>query len=221
MTDPSTPRPGSAGASGFRIGFVPGVTLTKWRRVWAERFPRTPLEVVEVAVADQRRLLVEDVVDACFVRLPIDRTGLHAIPLYEEVPVVVAVKEHPIAALDELTLADLVGEPLVDPDAAAPFDLVAFGQGVLRVPHSIARSHSRRDLVYRPVTDAEPTTIALAWLIDNPNPLIEEFIGIVRGRTVNSSRTTQSRAKTASAKPKADAKPAKRPAKATPRRRGR
>lgn len=30
------------------------------------------------------------------------------------------------------------------------WSVVAYGQGVLRVPHSIARSGSRRDLVYRP-----------------------------------------------------------------------
>jgi hypothetical protein len=61
------------------------------------------------------------------------------------------------------------------------------------VPLSVARTHSRRDLIHRPVTDLDPTEIALAWLVDNPNELIEEFIGIVRGRTANSSRTAASR----------------------------
>jgi hypothetical protein len=42
----------------------------------------------------------------------------------------------------------------------------------------------------------DPTEIALAWLVDNPNELIEEFIGIVRGRTANSSRTAASRGST-------------------------
>ena len=36
--------------------------------------------------------------------------------------------------------------------------------------------------------------IALAWLEDNPNELIDEFIGIVRGRTAQSSRTAAARA---------------------------
>ena len=43
------------------------------------------------------------------------------------------------------------------------------------------------------VTDAEGTTIGLAWRINDPHPLIDEFIGVVRGRTVNSSRTQQDR----------------------------
>ena len=90
----------------LRIGFVPGVTLTKWRRVWDERFPRDPLEVVEVADAEQRRALVVGDVDMCFVRRPIDTDGLHLIPLYDEVVVAWAAKEHPVAAFEEVTLAD-------------------------------------------------------------------------------------------------------------------
>lgn len=190
---------GSAGttggrAHGLRVGQVPGVTLTKWRRVWAERFPRTPLDVLAVAQADQRAVLDAGAVDLCFARLPLETDGLHAIPLYEERPVVVAPTDHPLAAFDDVTVADLAGETLVDADLPDAFDRVAWGAGVLRVPHSIARSHSRRDLVHRPVTDAKPTTIVLAWRVDNPNDLIEEFIGVVRGRTVNSSRTAAARA---------------------------
>ena len=177
----------------LRVGFVPGVTLTKWRRIWAERFRRTPLDVVEVAEPDQRRVLDADEVDLCFARLPLDIEGLHRIRLYDEVPVVVAPKDHPLAAFDEVALADLTGEPVVDAGLADAFDRVAWGSGVLLVPHSIARSHSRRDLVYRPVSDAEPTTIVLAWLEDNPDELIQEFIGVVRGRTANSSRTAADR----------------------------
>ena len=72
------------------MGHVPGVTLTKWRTRWDERLAAR-LDVVEVTEADQRRVLVDDAVDLCFVRLPIDREGLHAIPLYDEVTVAWAV----------------------------------------------------------------------------------------------------------------------------------
>lgn len=187
---PASPAP----ASGLRVGYVQGVTLAKWRRIWSERFPLTPLEVSEVPPAEQRARLDSGEVDLCFVRLPLDTEGLHAIRLYDEVPVVVAPKDHPLAAFDEVTLADLEAEVVVPDDLPDAFDRVAWGAGVLRVPHSVARSHSRRDLVYRPVTDAAPTTVALVWLVDNSNGLIEEFIGIVRGRTVNSSRTAAARA---------------------------
>ena len=193
----------TVGLPGLRVGFVPGVTLTKWRRIWADRLHKVPLDVVEVTQAGQRAALTSGDVDMCFVRLPIDTDDLHTITLYEEVPVVVAPKDHPLAAFDDVSLADLAGETfVVDDQEATGADRVAWGAGLMIVPLSVARTHSRRDLIHRQVKDGEPTTIALAWLMDNPNELIEEFIGIVRGRTANSSRT----AARASAEP--DAKPA-------------
>lgn len=174
---------------------MPGVTPTKWRRIWGERYPRVRLELVEVEQVDQRQALTGDQVDMCFVRLPVETNGLHLIPLYEEVAVVVVGKDHPVSLFEEVSLADLSEETILeDADPRDAFDLVAGGAGVLFVPHSIARSHSRRDLVYRPVSDAEPTRIALAWPVGDTSgagtaELVEDFIGIVRGRTVNSSRT--------------------------------
>ena len=192
------------------MGHVPGVTLTKWRTRWDERLAAR-LDVVEVTEADQRRVLVDDAVDLCFVRLPIDREGLHAIPLYDEVTVAWVSKDHPVAAYDEVTLADLAGETLLTDLDAVAIDRVNAG-AVLLVPMSVARSASRRDLVHRPVTDAEPTSISLAWRTDNEHPLIDEFIGIVRGRTANSSRTQAERAaSTPKPKPQRLSSPGKRP----------
>lgn len=189
MTTPPEPDPAR-----LRVGFVPGVTLTKWRTAWRERLPQVPLEVTEVAVADQRRVLDAGAVDLCFVRLPVDAAGLHLIRLYEEVPVVWVSRDHPLADFDEVTDADLAGEHVLTTADPGGIDLVARAEAVLRVPMSIARTFSRRDLVYRPVTDAEPTTVGLAWRADHPHPLTDEFVGIVRGRTANSSRTEQERA---------------------------
>lgn len=181
----------------LRVGFVPGVTLTKWTTIWRERYRSVPLEVVEVAQDDQRRALDDGEVDLCFVRQPIDTEGLHLIPLYEEAPVVWVSKEHPIAAFDEVTIADLADETVLTEADAAGINQVAIEIAVLRVPMSIARTHSRRDLTYRPVTDADPTRIGLAWRAENPHPLTDEFIGVVRGRTTQSSRTQQERARLA------------------------
>ncbi len=178
-------------AEGLRLGAVPGVTLTKWRRLWAERYAST-LTVVDVDLANQVEVLRRGEVDLCFVRLPVDRDGLHTIALYDEVMVAWVAKDHPIAVYDEVTMADLADETtlsLLDPVAV---DRV-LGGCVLVVPMSIARSASRRDLVHRPITDAAPSTVALAWLIDNGHPLIDEFIGVVRGRTPQSSRSQQER----------------------------
>ena len=173
---------------------MPGVTVTKWSGIWAERFPRVRLIVTDVDEKDQRRVLIAGEVDLCFVRLPLDVDGLHLIRLYDELPVAWASKDHVVAAVDEVTLADLADETVLTEVTSHAIDLVSIGEAVLQVPQSIARSESRRDFVYRPITDAPDTTVGLAWLMDSPNELIDEFIGIVRGRTVNSSRTAQVRA---------------------------
>lgn len=172
---------------------MPGVTLTKWRTRWHDRFPRVDLDVIEIPQADQRRTLDADQIDMCFVRLPLETDGLHLIPLYEEVQVAWSSKDHPIEAVDTLTLDDLAGEVILTDVTAENLQSAAFADAVLVVPLGVARQESRRDLVHRPITDAESTRIGLAWHIEDPNPWIEEFIGIVRGRTPNSSRSAQER----------------------------
>lgn len=183
----------------FRLAYVRGVTPAKWVRIWEERMRRIPLELSRIDEPEQVAVLRERRADMAFVRLPVERDGLHAIPLYEERPVVVVPKGHTIAAVDGVTLAELaeLGEPVhpFDPAVEDTLALVAAGVGSLVLPQSVARLHSRRDLVAREVTDAEPTRIALAWLSE-PHPArtedeqrrIDMFIGIVRGRTTNSSR---------------------------------
>lgn len=194
MTTPPPPE-----RRGLRIGFVPGVTHTKWRTVWKERFPRVPLDAIEVPQAEQRRVLDAGEVDLCFVRLPVDADGLHLIRLYEETQVAWIAKDHPLSILDAITTADLVDEEVFDTVDPHTIDLVRLTGAVLTVPMSIARTHSRRDLVYRPVTDAPTTTVGLAWPTDDPSEWTDEWIGVVRGRTANSSRTAQDRASKAKA----------------------
>ena len=184
------------------------MTPTKWVRIWNERLPDVPLTLVPVTAADAPDQLRGGGADAGLVRLPIDRTGLSAIPLYTEIPVVVAPKDHVVAAVDEVSIADLADEIVLHPlddilvwdsvpglpaqdrpaTTADAIELVAAGIGLLVVPQSLARLHHRKDLVYRTVSDGPESRIALSWPEDETTELVEEFIGIVRGRTVNSSR---------------------------------
>jgi DNA-binding transcriptional LysR family regulator len=174
----------------FVVAFVVGVTPGKWARVWAERMPRHPLELRALTAAEALAALANETVDVALVRLPIEEADLSAIPLYVELPVVVAPKEHPIEALDAVTLADLAGENLLDGEWSGAIELVAANVGVAVMPQSVARALSRRDVIARPVTDAATTQVALVWPAGRTTELVEEFIGIVRGRTANSSRGT-------------------------------
>lgn len=173
------------------LAFVPGVTPAKWLRVWAERHPAEPVAPMVVTVAEQVSVLHDALADLALVRLPIDVTGLHVIPLYEELAVVVVPADHALTDLGAVELADLADETLLglpDLDERQLVEVVATGAGLAIMPQSLARLHARKDVRAVPVTDAPTTRVALAWRRDHDSPLIEDFIGVVRGRTARSSR---------------------------------
>ncbi len=200
----------------FRVGFVPGVTPDKWSRAWAERMPRSPLRLVPLVEGDGQdaiSLLRTRDLSMALVRLPVDRDGVHLIPLYDERPVVVVSAEHPVAAYDEIGVRDLADEHLLqDPDAVPEWrdvatevadgtrhpvppmttrqavESAAADGGVVVLPMSVARLHHRKDVVAVPVTGVPTTKVGLAWLVDADDERVQTFIGVVRGRTRNSSR---------------------------------
>lgn len=172
----------------FVVAFVPGVTPGKWERIWRERMPRSPIEVRPLSHEEALAALRDGSAHMALVREVSADDEFHAIPLYRERPVVVAPKDHPVAAFDELTLADLEGEIMLEGEGADTVELVAANVGVAIMPMSVARAHSRRDVIARPLTDAADTGISLAWLRASDDPRLDTFIGIVRGRTANSSR---------------------------------
>ena len=197
----------------FRVGFVPGVTPDKWARIWAERMPRRSLDLVPLGDRDGVALVRSGELAMCFVRLPVDRDGLHLIPLYDEQPVVMVAKEHPVAAFEEIDVTDLADEHLLqDPDIVPEWrdvatevrdgsrypvpemslreavESVAADAGIVVVPMSLARLHHRKDVVHVPVTGVPTTKVGLTWLVDNDDERVQTFIGVVRGRSASSSR---------------------------------
>ncbi|BBY88089.1 LysR family substrate-binding domain-containing protein [Mycolicibacterium tokaiense] len=214
------------------LGYVPGGTPAKWARIWAERHPGVPLDLRALTAAEAANAVLTGTVDVALLRPPADATGLAIIPLYEETTVAVVPTDHVLTAVDEIAAADLDGEPRLLPDdnvvdwPQAPgtvvehrpettgeaIELVAAGVGVLIVPQSLARLHHRKDLTYRPITDAPPCPVALAVPAGPQPELVEEFIGIVRGRKAGSSRAQTELAPKRTAREKTLAKQAARAA---------
>ncbi|MGO4691279.1 LysR family substrate-binding domain-containing protein [Glaciibacter sp. 2TAF33] len=201
----------------FSLGFIAGVTPTKWTRLWAERRPEVPLEVFPTEPGEQTAVLRDGRATVSLVRLPIDDDGLSVIPLYREIPVVVVAADHEIAGLPDdavVPLSGLADEHLMqDPDDVPEWrdlstevqdgtrrplptmrdlddvmEQIAAGVGIAILPHSLARLHSRKDVASRPVDGVAETQIALAWLKAETTDDVEEFVGIVRGRRAGSSR---------------------------------
>ncbi|MGK9148815.1 LysR family substrate-binding domain-containing protein [Plantibacter flavus] len=194
------------------VAFARGVNPGKWARIWSERRPEDPLALVRVDLDEQRDTILSGRADVALARLPIDREGLNAIELFAELPVVVAAKGSALLDQDTVVMTDLVDEQLIMaplvlgwderaselgfPPAAAPLatdpesaiELAASEVGIVVVPQSVARLHHRKDVDYRPIDDLPSVPVSLVWRQGRDDEAIEEFIGIVRGRTANSSR---------------------------------
>ena len=188
----------------FRIGFVTGAMPDRWADTWRKR-RREPIELVPLSEAEQETALRSAEVDMAIVRLPVDRDGLHVVPLYAELPVAVMSTDHLLTLADEVTTDDLADEQLVIPERSGwrptaeqlawppmsekdAVETVAAGTGVAVMPMSLARLYHRRDATYRVVTDLPDSPVGLAWLVEDDGELHQAFVGIVRGRRENSSR---------------------------------
>ena len=55
----------------------------------------------------------------------------------------------------------------------------------------MAKVFRRKDVVTMRLEDAEPSSVGLAWPREGQHPLVDEFIGIVRGRSAHSSRNPE------------------------------
>lgn len=223
------------------LGYVPGATPAKWARVWDERHPDVALVLLPVAAADAAATVRTGAVDVALLRPPADLSGLSVIPLYDETTVAVVPTDHVLTVADTIHAADLDGEPMLlplddvvgwtqapgDPIDHRPettkdaIELVAAGLGALIVPQSLARLYHRKDLTYRPISDAPSCPVSLAFPEGPQAELVEEFIGIVRGRKASSSRGQAQPAPRRTAREKTLAKQAARAAAGKVARKGR
>ncbi len=191
--------------TGLKIAYVPGVTPGKWLTRWNERYPQNPLQAQRHDGNDILARLDSGESDVVFVRFATGTSpktpAIHVIPLYEEAQVVCAAKDHDIELYDAaIPYADLSGENFLDladyPESvggtAMAMEVCSSGAGLLVLPLGVARLHHRKDVVHKELGGVSGTSIGIAWQApagDEPaDPLIEEFIGVVRGRGENSSR---------------------------------
>jgi DNA-binding transcriptional LysR family regulator len=175
------------------VAFVTGVTPGKWERIWRERRPPGRLELVPMTQDGALAALRDGTAHMAIVRDVTAGDDRHAIALYRELPVVLAPRGSLVAGLDSVDVRDLTDETVLPVDLAQgtgedAVELVAANVGVAIMPQSVARALSRKDVVARPLRDAPDTGISLVWPIVRAHPNADLFVGIVRGRTANSSR---------------------------------
>src|SRR3954464_1162551 len=104
-------------ADDLRVGFVTGTTPDKWARAWREQ-GRGTLTLVPLTEDDQEDAVRRGEVDMALVRRPVTTDDLHVVRLYDETAVVVASRDHFVAAGETVSLEDLTHEQLVRPNRA-------------------------------------------------------------------------------------------------------
>jgi DNA-binding transcriptional LysR family regulator len=178
------------------VGFRAGVAVTPAVRQFATRHPNVIVDVQRIEGDDQATMLLDGRIDLAYVRLPIDETGLRVIPLYTEPRVAVLPAGHRLAGKDQITQADLAGEPLVwHPDPSTQptrfphpnagyrvrgvdetLEHVAAGRGISFLARSAAVFYSHPQVSYVPVPDLEPEQVCLAVAASRTSPVVDDFL---------------------------------------------
>ncbi|WP_297004371.1 LysR substrate-binding domain-containing protein [uncultured Corynebacterium sp.] len=121
---------------------------------------------------------------------------LHRVRLYAETPGIAVPKDHTLEALadqEPATAADLDGETVlyrgVSPSRVREnLEVVAANVGCVIAPRPLLRSVNRRGVVHRNFSGAPTTGIGLVWRRDRDDEVVQQFVGVCRGRRATSSR---------------------------------
>jgi DNA-binding transcriptional LysR family regulator len=186
------------GPNTFTVAFMPGLIVTAAIRAFAQAHPEPAVEVLRTSWDDQTEVLRDGRADVSYVRLPADRAGLSVVPLFTEPRGAILPADHPLADKQEIHLADLAEDTLIQPPGIVPewrtllgdarvrvppgtmtveekLEHIVAGKGIIVLPQSAAAYYRRPDIVYVPITDIDPNQVVLAWDAARRSTLIRDF----------------------------------------------
>ncbi|MFJ5675839.1 LysR family transcriptional regulator [Streptomyces sp. NPDC093097] len=172
------------GLQRLAVAFSPGLHVADAIRAFTSRHADVEIDVVPARWWEQDRPLRDGRAQVGYLRRPFDETGLRIIPIGRETRVACMPAAHPLASRQELTSVDLDGEPMLDTPKRRTltleekFELIASGRNIALIPLGVARSYSRPDLVYLPVSDAPEVETCLAVAADRRERLLRDFLDI-------------------------------------------
>jgi DNA-binding transcriptional LysR family regulator len=177
------------------VGFRAGIPTAPAVKRFATRHPDVLVDVQRIENDDQAPMLLDGRIDIGYIRLPIDETGLRIAPLYTEPRVAVLPTGHRLAGKEEVTEADLAGEPLIwhadtstqptrrpHPNAGyvvrgveETLEHVVAGRGISFLARSATVFYSHPDIVYVPIPDLAPEQVCLAMAASRISPVADDF----------------------------------------------
>ncbi|MGJ5749290.1 DNA-binding transcriptional LysR family regulator [Streptomyces puniciscabiei] len=193
----------TSGHTRVRIGYAwsaVGRHTVAFQRRWAADHPGTELHLVRVNTASAG--LAEGACDLAVVRRPLEDRRFDTAIVGLERRLCAVAADDPLARRRSVRLADLTGRTLwVDrrtgtttpelwPEGSRPavaethdvddwLTVIAAGRGIGVTAESTAHQYPRPGVVYRPVRDAEPVAVRLAWWRDDPHPALQAVLELI------------------------------------------
>ncbi len=168
----------------LRVSSLLSISTDKWEQRWREQHRHIRLSIRRDADEPaQRATVLADLesgeLDAALIRLfghetvqEVSEAKLHAVTVYEESMAVLLSAEHPLA-----------DEPSIDGALLDDLELTA-----ALLPGPVARDALQKSLVIVPVTGLDPSRIVCVWQPSRDAEDIQDFVGLLRGRSGHSSR---------------------------------
>jgi DNA-binding transcriptional LysR family regulator len=166
------------------VAFAPGLHVSDAIRSFTAGHPEVEIDLLTLHWWEQDVPLRDGRADVGYLRRPFNDSGLRTILIGDEPKVACLPTTHSLARRRALTSANLDGEQILDAQTRRTssieekFELIASGHGIALVPRSVARSYSRADLVYLPVTDAIPVATCLVVAEDRRDERLLDFLEI-------------------------------------------
>ncbi len=193
-------REATSGHARVRIGYAwsaLGRHTVAFQRRWADLHPETDLHLVRVNSGTAG--LAEGACDLAVVRRPVDDRRFDSAILGLERRLCAVAADDPLARRRSVRLADLAGRTLLvdrrtgtttadlwPPDSRPAIEethdiddwlnVISAGRGIGMTAESTANQYPRPGVVYRPVRDAEPIAVRLAWWRGDPHPAAQAVL---------------------------------------------
>ncbi|TLS44448.1 LysR family transcriptional regulator [Streptomyces montanus] len=193
----------TSGHTRLRIGYAwsaLGRHTPAFQRRWAQAHPGTNLHLIRVNSATAG--LAEGTCDLAVVRRPLDDRRFDSAIVGMERRLCALATDDPLARRRSIRLDDIGGRTLLvdrrtgttttdlwPPDARPVteethdvddwLNVISTGRGIGMTAESTAHQYPRPGIVYRPVRDAEPIAVRLAWWRGDAHPATEAAIELL------------------------------------------
>lgn len=196
-------REATSGHARLRMGYAwaaLGRHTPAFQRRWAAAHPGTDLQLVRANSSTAG--LAEGACDLSVVRKPVDDRRFDSAIVGLERRLCAVAADDPLARRRSVRLADLSGRTLVvdrrtgttttdlwPPDSRPAIEethdvddwltVISTGRCIGMTAEATAHQYPRPGVVYRPVRDAEPIAVRLAWWRDDPHPAAQAAIELL------------------------------------------